>query len=240
MPKLYSYVVARDYGFAPNPFYGFCTLATCKPQIRKKAAVGDWIIGTGSKSEKRDRYLVYAMRVSEVMSFNEYWQDLRFREKCPDMYASIRKAFGDNIYYRDNTSNEWHQIDSHHSNKNGTQNHKNVRHDTQIDRVLISDDFIYWGGSGPRIPAFSGVDICKRGPSHKCHFPKEIVKDCIAWLRSLNETGYCGVPLEWECRSVSDDKASSRLGFMARQIEVPDDFDSMGGPEIEKMFGGDA
>ena len=32
--------------------------------------------------------------------------------------------------------------------------------------------------------------------------------------------------------------ASARLGFMAGQIDVPDDFDSMGAPEIEKMFGG--
>lgn len=240
MPKLYSYVVARDYGFAPNPFYGFCTLATCKPQIRKKATIGDWIIGTGSKSEKRDRHLVYAMRVSEAMSFNGYWQDSRFRDKRPYMYASIQKAFGDNIYYRDNTSNKWQQIDSHHSNENGTQNLKNVSHDTQVDRVLISDDFIYWGGSGPRIPTFSGVDIRKRGPGHKCHFPKKVIENCIAWLRSLDEIGYCGVPLKWECLPISDDKALSRLGFMAGQIKVPDDFDSMGGPEIEKMFGGDA
>ena len=34
-----------------------------------------------------------------------------------------------------------------------------------------------------------------------------------------------------------DEPVSSRLGFMAGQIKVPDDFDSMGGPEIEKMFG---
>ena len=34
--------------------------------------------------------------------------------------------------------------------------------------------------------------------------------------------------------------ASCRLGFMAGQIKVPDDFDSMGGPEIEEMFGGNA
>src|SRR5712671_5339411 len=33
--RLYSYVVARDFGFAPNPFFGVCTLATCKPDIRK-------------------------------------------------------------------------------------------------------------------------------------------------------------------------------------------------------------
>lgn len=33
------------------------------------------------------------------------------------------------------------------------------------------------------------------------------------------------------------DQTATRLGFMAGQIEVPDDFDSMGEPEIEKMFG---
>ena len=76
--RLYSYIVARDFGFAPNPFYGFCTLATCKPQIRKSAEIGDWIIGTGSKSKGRDGHIVYAMRVTEAMSFDEYWTDSRF------------------------------------------------------------------------------------------------------------------------------------------------------------------
>ena len=37
---LYSYVITRDYGFAPNPFGGICTLATCKPGIRNHAKVG--------------------------------------------------------------------------------------------------------------------------------------------------------------------------------------------------------
>jgi prevent-host-death family protein len=31
-----------------------------------------------------------------------------------------------------------------------------------------------------------------------------------------------------------------RLGFMTGQITVPDDFDQMGKPEIEQLFGGDA
>lgn len=31
-----------------------------------------------------------------------------------------------------------------------------------------------------------------------------------------------------------------RLGFMAGQIAVPDDFDRMGSAEIEQLFGGDA
>lgn len=37
---------------------------------------------------------------------------------------------------------------------------------------------------------------------------------------------------------ISDKTVSSRLGFMAGQIEVPDDFDDMGSSEIEKMFSG--
>ena len=28
-----------------------------------------------------------------------------------------------------------------------------------------------------------------------------------------------------------------RLGFMEGQFDVPDDFDTMGGPEIERLFG---
>lgn len=30
-----------------------------------------------------------------------------------------------------------------------------------------------------------------------------------------------------------------RLGFLAGEIEVPDDFDQMGSHEIERLFGGD-
>ena len=41
-------------------------------------------------------------------------------------------------------------------------------------------------------------------------------------------------------KRVDQTAASRRLGFMAGQIKIPDDFDSMGGPEIEKMFGGAA
>ncbi len=64
--RLHSYVVARDYGFAPNPFFGVCTLATCKPKIRSVAEVGDWVVGTGSKRRGRDKHIVYAMRVAVV------------------------------------------------------------------------------------------------------------------------------------------------------------------------------
>ena len=195
--RLYSYIVARDYGFAPNPFYGFCTLATCKPQIRKKAQIGDWVIGTGSKSKGRNGRLVYAMRVTEAMSFDEYWADIRFRPKRPDLHASMKKAFGDNIYHRESDRAPWRQLDSHHSYEDGTQNNRNVQNDTQVNRVLVSDDFIYWGGNGPQLPLFHGETVCHSTQGHRCNFPGEVVEDFVGWLRSFDYSGYCGIPLEW-------------------------------------------
>ena len=196
-PKLYSYVVKRDYGFAPNPFYGFCTLATCKPEIRKRAKVDDWIIGTGSKSKNKHGHIVFAMRVTEAMSFEEYWQDLRFHSKRPVLRSSLKRAYGDNIYSRDSNTNRWRQSDSHHALFDGTENPKNINHDTKANRVLASDDFVYWGGSGPELPEFQGYDLCKKGPSHKCKFPEEVVGEFTWWIRGLEDRGYCGHPLDW-------------------------------------------
>src|SRR5437588_8852326 len=99
--RLYSYVVARDYGFAPNPFFGTCTLATCKNVIRRCAQVGDWVIATGAVKRNRTGQLVCAMRISETMTFEKYWEDPRFLSKRPSFGGSRKQAFGDNIYRRD-------------------------------------------------------------------------------------------------------------------------------------------
>ena len=61
MGQIYSYVLRYDDGVAPNPYGGVCTLAICKPVIRKKAQVGDWVIGTGSFELGLGDTLVYAM-----------------------------------------------------------------------------------------------------------------------------------------------------------------------------------
>lgn len=197
--KLFSYVVARDYGFAPNPFFGICTLATCKPRVRKAASIGDWIIGTGSSQNDRRGYLVYAMCVTETMTFNEYWEDERFQRKKPNMRGSMKQAFGDNIYFQ-NDAGQWQQQDSHHSYEDGSPNPYNICHDIQTDRVLLSKDYVYWGGSGSEIPTrfrdYEGCDICAKR-NHKCRFPQGLVREFATWLRSLDARGYLGKPLGW-------------------------------------------
>ena len=149
--RLYSYIVARDFGFAPNPFYGFCTLATCKPKIRAGASVGDWVIGTGAKT-KYDiaGRLIYAMQVSEVLDFDTYWNDPRFLAKRPDLNGSLKVIYGDNIYHR--VGKRWVQADSHHSLENGRPNKANIARDTGVDRVLVATKFVYWGKSAPVDP----------------------------------------------------------------------------------------
>lgn len=37
-----------------------------------------------------------------------------------------------------------------------------------------------------------------------------------------------------------DESEMKRVGFLAGQIEVPDDFDTMGHDEINRLFGGEA
>jgi Nucleotide modification associated domain 2 len=193
-------VVARDYGFAPNPFHGFCTLATCKPQIRRTALVGDWIVGTGSSGNARGGHLVFAMRVTEALNFEDYWTDPRFAGKRPNLRGSTKQAFGDNIYHRD-ADGAWLQENSHHSFHDGSPNPENVNHDTNIDRVLISNDFIYQGGQGPRIPQafrdFNGIDLVVGRQGHKCNFPGELIEQFCAWLEALGLHGYTGRPLDW-------------------------------------------
>ena len=197
--KLCSYVVARDYGFAPNPFYGVCTLATCKPQIRRSADPGDWIIGTGSARHGRSGCLVYAMQVSDAMTFTEYWHDSRYRQKRPNLRGSRKQAYGDNIYCRDTEG--WMQADSHHSLADGRVNAHNVDRDASTDRILVGEAYTYWGGIGPKVPDHLrdclGYDVCVRRQGYKCRFPQTLVRQFVDWYRSLNVVGYGGRPTDW-------------------------------------------
>src|SRR5512133_214086 len=95
--RLYTYIVKFDTGFAPNPFHGYCTLACCKPAIRRAAEPGDWIVGLTTK--ERGNRLVYAMHVAQKITFDEYWRDKRFAHKVPDLRSDDpERRCGDNVY----------------------------------------------------------------------------------------------------------------------------------------------
>jgi Nucleotide modification associated domain 2 len=75
MSKLLTYIIPVDDGAAPNPFHGVCSLAICKPVIRRTAVVGDWIVGLGSRrapSGNLEKHVVFAMKVDKIMSLRQY------------------------------------------------------------------------------------------------------------------------------------------------------------------------
>lgn len=211
--KLYSYVVARDFGFAPNPFFGFCTLATCKPIIRKHASVGDWVVGTGAKvAYGYSGRLIYAMQVSEVLDFDKYWNDPRFIQKRPNLTGSLQVLYGDNIYHRDGKN--WVQADSHHSSEKGRLNKDNLEWDTSVDRLLISNKFVYWGRSAPTIPKMfrnfgkERDDICA-GRGHRV-FENELPTAFYTWLEAMGKWGVQDEPLEFAKHQRASKAAPSR------------------------------
>src|SRR5947209_17026129 len=85
-PRVFRYVLVYDTGFAPCYNDGICTLACCKPRIRRSAAVGDWVLGFASRPRGEAR-LLYAMRTSEVLNFNCYAVDPRFADRWDNIYV---------------------------------------------------------------------------------------------------------------------------------------------------------
>lgn len=200
--KVFSYIVRYDVGFAPNPFHGVCSLATCKQDIRRVAQIDDWIVGTGSRSNGKAGNLVYAMRVSEIVSFQEYWDDERFAEKRPNLRGSRMQHFGDNIYHRDPTG-AWIQENSRHSKNDGSLEERHMLRDTKSERVMLGHEFVYFGGDGPAIPESLrknyGFDLVHSTPAYRSNFTNEHVAAVIEWVRSL-EPGVQGRPHDWPRR----------------------------------------
>lgn len=82
--NVFTYVVEHDLGFAPNPFHGVCTLACCKPRIRRKAERGDIVLGTGAALPQLRGHLTYWMQVDEITTFDTPIGTTRaFVTRCP-------------------------------------------------------------------------------------------------------------------------------------------------------------
>ena len=198
--RLFVYVVVHDTGFAPNPFFGYCTLATCKPGIRGSAEEGDWVAGVGSVQRGQEGKLVYAMRVTEAMDFDEYWVDPRFALKRPSRDGDAQQRCGDNIYHWDPETGVWIQEPGYHCNDD-------VRRDTSAPRVLIGEEFAYFGANAVDIPSrfrpWRGVDYFSRIRGYRCKLPEDLRDAFVAWLEELTvETGgLAGTPLKWSDRS---------------------------------------
>ncbi|MBS0467857.1 MAG: hypothetical protein JSS31_02490 [Proteobacteria bacterium] len=144
-----GYKMTHDSGFAPNPFHGVLTLATCKPKIRSCRRPGDWVAGFASQ-ELVDRAarrgvkiqrdgLVYLMQIREVLPLHSYFEDCRFAAKQPPRESSDPVALcGDNIYYLDHRG-QYEQLENRNHSRDATP------HDTAGVNALVAGRFYYFG-----------------------------------------------------------------------------------------------
>ena len=204
---LFSYVVATDSGFAPNPYFGLCTLACCKPKIRK--AIGDrlllesgradtielrrsspgfvrdrniWVMGLAGTSlpDRPRRSVVYVMQVTDILDFESYY--VEHPEKRPVRTGGATSAdpawHGDAIYTGDDPLTARQLTPCEHSN--GTEEDQGSKeHDLGGRYVLASDHFIYFGQDAPYIPL---EEKLHHGRGHHSNHPPEVLAELESCL----------------------------------------------------------
>jgi len=192
--NIFTYVIEHDLGFAPNPFHGVLTLACCKPRIRNKAEIGDYVLGTGAALPKLRGFLTYWMKVDEITTFDAYWDDQRFRHKKPAMFGTTLYRYGDNIYHRDGNK-VYHQEYSFHSMEDGSVSQGDLKRDTgTTDKVLISQNFAFWGKSGVPLPGHLSSFV--RRERHR--YVEAEKAAFLEWLDTHPERGYIDEPAHWQ------------------------------------------
>lgn len=193
--KYYAYKMAHDYGFAPNPFNKILSLANCKSTIRLGASVGDWVIGTGSKTMGLENRLIHLMQVSEKLTFSQYWNDPRFAVKKPVYNGSLLRLYGDNIYYPID-ENTHGQIKSFHSNSDGSTHVNHLNRDIRGKYVLLSNKFWYFGNQNFLLPK-QFLPVCSNVRDAKLVTDRKLAAEFVDWVSGEFKQGMLGVPINW-------------------------------------------
>lgn len=161
-PVLRSYKITHDSGFAPNPFWGQLTLATCKPGIRRVAKEGEWIAGftSGRKpwnDQTSNERLIYVMQVGRVMSYARYYRSKEFSRKIPVPNSrDRRRQAGDNMYIplvEEPGAHQFRQVGG------AWHDDGNQSHDLNGLNVLVAKRFVYFGREPLELPREFRPDV---------------------------------------------------------------------------------
>lgn len=187
--RLYSYVLRHDDGAAPNPYWGTCTLTICKPDIRRTANVGDWIVGTGSKNSRLkdgNTYdfsdsVVYAMKVTRKLSLAEYdkFVQTNLPKKAPKWFnRDFRLRMGDCIY--DYSGGEPPRL------RKSVHNEHNMKRDLGGRFALLSKCFYYFGEEPRPLPQELKY-IIRRGQKHLVFDDPETIQRFEKWISQFRK-----------------------------------------------------
>ena len=187
--KLISYKIKSDKGFAPNPYFGCLTLATCKPAIRRSenTNVGDWIVGWTCASSKlystpvgREK-LVFLAKISKIISIAQYWEE--YPQKRPDQNKGLNfpEFYGDNIYKPNSEcSFGFEKVDSKFHCKES-----NKKTDVGGRNVIICNEFYYFSAANAlEVPINIKKDFNQVLRGHKIFENISEIEDFIKYVKS--------------------------------------------------------
>ena len=153
--RIHTYVIATDAGSAPNYDPPAVTLAVCKPRLRRKAKLGEIVLAFAGSliNPSSSQSVVWAGRVSEVLTLADYWNDVRFGAKKPG-----RTSVPDN-FYKPTSDGCFHQ------QPNPVHQPEHQQRDTGGLNVLVFSPAWRFGAFGPgtvRYFVYEPVTACRQ------------------------------------------------------------------------------
>ena len=189
MNQLYTYVVTNDTGLAPNPFWGWCTLAVCTPNHQgSRVEPGDWIAGFLDK--QNDHRFLYAMEVSERIHMDVYFKDKRFNNKKPRTHGTWMQRCGDNFYSLDPLGRWQQQETSFHAGPEFT------KKDTKNPWVFAATKFWYLGREAHPLP--DHLRPLAGGRGARVNHPDGLGDEFKSWVVQNFRQGVTALPRDIE------------------------------------------
>ena len=163
MTRIYRYVVRYDHGVAPCVQAGLCSLAICKPAIRRTAREGDLILGFASVAQAHEAgRLLFAMVVGAKLPLQDYMG------LHPDRRDAIYDADGN------------HRVDDDHFDMHG--NASDQARDWRGRNALLGERYWYFGSDPRRLPPeLEHLVYAKRGHKLRDARPSDW-NDVVRWL----------------------------------------------------------
>ncbi|MDC2824452.1 hypothetical protein PHA51_00175 [Rodentibacter pneumotropicus] len=191
-PALYSYIVSYDYGNAPNPDFHICTLAICKPVIRRCAKVGDIILGLSPK--RMGNHIVYCMVIDEIVEWKDYYQRCKNSTDLSNRIPTDKNHNGDCIWlYQENGEYDWLESKSEH-----TREDDEYRDLYSGKRVLIGRKYWYFGSNSPAYCIQLPNSHLLVGRGHRKITEQQVIDEFILFFneqlkqRKINSSGKYG------------------------------------------------
>lgn len=189
---IYRYIITADTGMAPAIDDGLLSLATCKPQIRKSAQPGDWVIACHA-SPAPPGLVAWAGRIQRKLEIGVYEREFRgradavYREQPDGTFERLRPGY--------------HDLPDQQ------------RKDLSGPALIFARDAAWYFGRRPQLLPTRLQHLAPRGQGHRVNGTMDGDEQAlIAWLRGVGAPGLHGAPPDAELCGGCDPKGSKRGG----------------------------